>query len=210
MLHLDFAGLLSKYEKHNRSGIIHVGAHIGEEVGLYRQLNFAKVLLFEPLRLPFEKISVSDGVYKVNAAVGNTDQIAEMYLADNAESSSLLKPKQHLVAHPNVKFIGTEKVRVTKLDTWFESNEYGLFPHDFCCMVIDAQGYEGEVVRGAGPSVMSQMDVIYAEVSIGDLYEENTKMDQLDDLLSVYNLRRKETWISFDGCGEAIYVKTMI
>ena len=96
-----------------------------------------------------------------------------------------------------------------KLNTWFESNQSGLYPYDFCCMVIDAQGYEGEVVRGAS-SIMSCMDVVYAEVSIGDLYEENTKVDELDDLLSRYNLHRKETWISFDGCGEAIYIKTLI
>lgn len=206
MLHMDFKGFLAKYGKNNRSGIIHVGAHLGEEIDFYKELGFGRILLFEPLHAPFDKIPVSDGVYKVNAALGNTNETVAMNVANNGESSSLLKPKHHLVAHPEVKFDGTEQVTVRRLDDWFSGNEFGLKMEDFCCMVMDAQGYEGRVVMGAAET-MKHMDVVYSEVSVKDLYEENTNMNYLDYQLARYGLARKETWISFSGSGEAIYIK---
>jgi FkbM family methyltransferase len=203
---MDFKKLLAKYGKTKRDGIIHVGAHIGEEIGFYKELGFAKILLFEPLTEPFGKIPVCEGVYKVNCALGSTNETLVMNVADNFESSSILKPSHHLVAHPDVKFVGEESVSVKRLDDWFETNEFALSMNDFSCMVLDAQGYEGKIVLGA-TETLKRMDVVYSEVSVQDLYHENTHMNYLDYQLNRYNLNRKETWISYSGSGEAIYIK---
>lgn len=206
MLHMDFKEFLSKYNKQNRNGVIHIGAHVGEEIDFYKELGFEKVLLFEPQHVAFSKIPEGEGVYKVNAALGNMNGTVSMHVADNGMSSSILKPMHHLVAHPHVKFEGKEDVAVYRLDDWFVGNNFELKPEDFSCMVMDAQGYEGRVVLGA-VNTMKHMDVVYSEVSVKDLYEENTNMNYLDYLLSSHGLVRKETWISFSGSGEAIYIK---
>lgn len=203
---MDFKGFLEKYGKNNRNGIIHVGAHVGEEIDFYRELGFKNILLFEPLHEPFSKIPSSVGVYKVNCALGSTNESLKMVVADNFESSSLLKPSHHLVAHPDVKFVGEEEVCVKRLDDWFNGNEFDLSMSDFSSMILDAQGYEGRVVSGASET-LKHIDVLYSEVSIRDLYHENTSMNYLDYQLKFYGLNRKETWISHSGSGEAIYIK---
>jgi len=206
MLHMDFENLLNKYGKHNRNGIIHVGAHIGEEVDLYKKLGFEKVLLFEPLKIPFSQIPPSDGVYKVNCALGSTNESMRMFVASNYESSSLLVPKVHLTAHPTIKFSEEETVTVKRLDDWFIDNEFSLSSNEFSCMVLDTQGYEGRVISGA-ENALNSIEVIYTEISTTDMYQENTRIDYLDYRLKSYNLSRKETWVAWDGGGEAIYVK---
>ena len=207
MLHMDFRGLLSKYNKTKRDGIIHIGAHIGEEINFYKELGFAKILLFEPLHEPFAKIPSSEGVYKVNAAVGSTNRKAKMYVANNGESSSILKPQHHLVAHPEVLFLDEqEEVDLITLDDWFANNTMNLSINDFSYLIMDAQGYEGKIVQGARET-LKRIEVVYSEVSVKNLYEENTQMSYLDYQLNIFGLNRKEHWISFSGGGEAIYIK---
>jgi hypothetical protein len=72
-------------------------------------------------------------------------------------------------------------------------------------MVLDAQGYEGKILMGASKT-LKNIEVLYSEVSIVDLYHENTHMNYMDDRLNLHGLNRKETWISHSGSGEAIYV----
>jgi hypothetical protein len=71
---------------------------------------------------------------------------------------------------------------------------------------MDAQGYEGKIVQGARET-LKRMEVVYSEVSVKNLYEENTQMNYLDYQLNIFGLHRKEHWISFSGGGEAIYIK---
>ena len=208
MLHMDFKNLLLKYNKTKRDGIIHIGAHLGEEIDFYKELGFTKILLFEPQHKPFEKIPSSKGVYKVNAAVGSVNKKVKMYVAQNGESSSILKPQHHLIAHPDVLFLDEqEEVDLVTLDDWFANNTMNLSADDFSYLVMDAQGYEGKIVEGA-KEILKRMEVVYSEVSVNNLYEENTLMDYLDSQLKIFGLHRKEHWISFSGGGEAIYIKT--
>ena len=208
MLHMDFKTLLEKYGCNDRKGIIHIGGHIGEEIPMYKELGFKKVLTFEPLSVPFSQIPNGEGIYNEQYAVGSENKEVEMFVANNYQSSSILQPVNHLIYHPSIAFEGKELVKVVSLDWYFENNNHELKVSDFDVMVIDAQGYEGEVVAGA-EKTLHHMKVVYSEINAGELYKDCIHIFKLDEILKTkYSLDRKETlYNEITAEGEAIYVR---
>jgi hypothetical protein len=75
-------------------------------------------------------------------------------------------------------------------------------------MVIDAQGYEGEVVAGA-ENTLRHMKAVYSEINAGELYKGCIHIFKLDEILKTkYSLNRKETlYNQITAEGEALYVR---
>lgn len=202
---INFTSLYNKYEM-DIKGIVHIGAHYGEEIQDYVEHGIQKITLFEPLSKNFDILS--ERMQEVNAdikgyqvALGSEKGTATMYLSSNeAQSSSILKPKQHLELHPDVLFEGTEDVEVDLLDN------YDLRGANF--INIDVQGYELEVFKGA-KKTLKNVDYIYCEVNRGEMYENNAMVEELDEYLGKYNFQRvethwPETWYKW---GDALYIK---
>jgi FkbM family methyltransferase len=205
---MDFKTLLEKYGCNDRKGIIHIGGHIGEEIPMYKELGFKKVLTFEPLSVPFSQIPTGEEIYNEQCAIGSENKEVEMFVANNYQSSSILQPVNHLIYHPSIAFDGKELVKVVSLDWYFENNNHELKASDFDVMVIDAQGYEGEVVAGA-EKTLHHMKVVYSEINAGELYKDCIHIFKLDEILKTkYSLDRKETlYNQLTAEGEAIYVR---
>ncbi len=188
----------------NIKGIIHVGAHYGEEIGEYVNNGIQEIILFEPLSECFDILQRK--IFDLNAniegyqvALGSSPGIAEMYISDNQmQSSSILKPKVHLTHHPHVKFNGTEEVEVDMLDN-FDTKDYNF-------LNMDVQGYELEVLKG-GTETLKHVDYVYCEVNRDELYEGNAYIQDIDDFLSKYDMIRVETNWEGDLWGDALYIK---
>lgn len=190
----------------NVKGIVHIGAHYGEEIQEYVNNGIQKITVFEPLSKNFDVLSqrlqnVNADIQGYQTALGSQKGTAVMYLSSNeAQSSSILKPKDHLEHHPDVFFDGTEEVEVSLLD------EYDIGDANF--MNIDVQGYELEVFKG-GKKTLEQIDYVYSEVNRGEMYEGNPMIEELDDYLGEYGFERvetywPETWYKW---GDALYIK---
>jgi len=200
---LSFTGLRKKYNM-DVKGIIHVGAHYGEEISEYIENGIQDIVLFEPLSECFDVLAQK--VMNLNAnieghqvALGSAPGTAIMYLSDNEkQSSSILKPKVHLTHHPHVKFNGTEEVEVDLLDN-FDTKDYNF-------LNMDVQGYELEVLKGS-TEILKHVDYVYCEVNRDEVYEGNAYVEELDEFLSSYGMERVET--SWDGeiWGDALYLK---
>ena len=201
----SFTQLKQKYNM-NISGIIHIGAHYGEEIYEYLRNGIQDIVLFEPLSNNFNILennlkNLNANIQGYQVALGSKKGKATMFLSDNeAQSSSILKPKVHLTHHPNVKFEGTEEVEVEVLD------DYNITNCNF--INIDVQGYELEVFKGS-TKTLNSIDYIYCEVNRGEMYEGNVMIDELDEFLSSYNFTRVETfwpeeWFQW---GDALYIK---
>lgn len=201
----SFTQLKQKYNM-NISGIIHIGAHYGEEIYEYLRNDIQDIVLFEPLSNNFNILennlkNLNANIQGHQVALGSKKGKATMFLSDNeAQSSSILKPKVHLTHHPNVKFEGTEEVEVEVLD------DYNITHCNF--INIDVQGYELEVFKGS-TKTLNSIDYIYCEVNRGEMYEGNVMIDELDEFLSSYNFTRVETfwpeeWFQW---GDALYIK---
>lgn len=190
----------------NVKGVVHIGAHYGEEIQEYVDNGIQKITVFEPLSKNFEVLAerlqnVNADIRGYQVALGSQKGTATMYLSSNeAQSSSILKPKEHLEHHPDVSFDGTEEVEVSVLD------EYDLGDANFINM--DVQGYELEVLKG-GKETLNNVDYVYCEVNRGEMYENNAMIGDIDEYLGGYGFERvetywPETWYKW---GDALYIK---
>jgi FkbM family methyltransferase len=197
------------YKKYNRpiQGIIHIGAHEGREIPEYSKNGISKLVMFEPQKKVFSILKETTLKYPDinftlhNVALGN--QVGQIQLNTNVNnagmSSSILKPKEHLTAHPWCLFSGTETVDINMLDNYLEETVGCNF------LNIDVQGYELEVFSG-GRKTLDQIDYINSEVNTKYLYENNALINELDDFLK--DFVRVETKIFEQwGWGDAFYVR---
>ncbi len=200
---IDLRYLKEKYNMHV-NGVLHVGAHYGEEINDYIDCGINRIVLFEPLYENFKILSqrcenLSCNIKLHNIALGSYPHATIMNVSDNeAQSSSILNPKVHLSHHPNVKFTSSEKVAVNILDN------YKYYNYNLICM--DVQGYELEVLKGA-KTTLKYVDYVYCEVNRDELYEGNAYVEDIDYFLSQYNMKRVETDWSGGLWGDAFYIK---
>ena len=200
---ISFTNLRRKYNM-NIKGIIHIGAHYGEEISEYIDNGIQDIILFEPLVENFDILSKKVKTLNANiegyqVALGSKKGDATMYVSDNEkQSSSVLKPKVHLTHHPHVKFPSTEEVEVHLLDD-YNSKDYNFIN-------MDVQGYELEVLKG-GTKTLEHVDYVYCEVNRDEVYENNAYVEELDEFLSEYNMKRVETDWAGDIWGDALYIR---
>lgn len=202
---LNLQNLHDKY-KMNVKGVLHIGAHFGEENSIYDELNYPNRIFFEPLKKNFDVLRQNITEWPlINIALGASKQSKEMYVesANNGQSSSLLKPKLHLQQYPHITFSEKENVLVDTLDNVLEDKESYNFIN------MDVQGYELEVLKGATES-LKHIDYLMCEVNQAEVYEGCCMVDELDSFLSSYKFKRVET--SWDGItwGDAFYVKEKV
>lgn len=199
---LNFTNLFYKY-KLKINGVIHIGAHLGEEYELYKSYNIPNIAMVEPQPHIFSylKNNVGSEVKLFNVALGPTNGKVKMNVALGAgSSSSILRPKVHLTQHPDVIFGDTPiEVDMMKLD------ELQINKQNYNFINIDVQGFELEVFKG-GIETLKNIDFIISEVNRDELYENCAKVEELDDFLRQFNFKRVET--SWDGVtwGDAFYV----
>jgi FkbM family methyltransferase len=206
---LSFSEINKKYNL-NINGIIHIGAHYGEEIYEYIENDVDNIVFFEPvsqnydtLTKKIENIRDKKCIIKSHKlALGNHNKVVTMNLSSNEnQSSSVLVPKKHLINHPNVLFNGTEEVKMVKLDS------FGYKKYNF--INIDVQGYELEVFKGA-KNTLHNVDYVYCEVNRDEVYEDNAYVEEIDEFLKQYNFQRVETNWAGGIWGDAFYIKREI
>tara|TARA_Y100001938_G_scaffold147466_1_gene228712 strand:+ start:551 stop:1177 length:627 start_codon:yes stop_codon:yes gene_type:complete len=202
---LDFEKLLQKYDM-RISGVLHVGAHFGEEYFSYIDNGINRVVFIEPLKENFQvledRFGSMDDVVLINKGAGSEKKELKMYRAsNNLVSSSVLKPKRHLTQHPDVLFDdGQTVIEIDRIDNMLKD----IVPYNF--MNVDVQGYELEVFKGAG-EFLDRVDFIMTEVNRDEVYEGCAQVEEIDEYLSKYKFKRTETSWDGDCWGDALYVK---
>ncbi|TXG84562.1 MAG: FkbM family methyltransferase [Spirochaetes bacterium] len=201
LLNLD--NLKQKYDLKIK-GVLHIGAHVGQEFGTYQRLGIDNVMFFEPVPSTFQRLkeNVGDKAILVNTALGNMIGEVEMFTetVNQGQSSSVLEPEHHLVQHPNIQFNGRQNVAITKLDTFIEDKDKYNFIN------IDVQGYELEVFKG-GAEYLKTIDYVMTEVNRAELYKGCARIEELDAFLGGYGFERVETTWDGGTWGDAFYVK---
>lgn len=187
-------------------GVIHVGAHIGQEYDFYLETfgDGISTHWFEPLPHIFsaleKRIGGMSGVSLYNVALGESDGVVDMYVdsENGGQSSSVLKPLAHTEIFSHISFDSRVSVDVRRLD------DYGI--SDCNMMVLDTQGFELSVLRGSVDTI-SKMDYIFLEFNTVEMYEGCPMLDDLDSFLSPFGFERKQTWYTDGKWGDAFYMR---
>lgn len=185
-------------------GIIHIGAHHGQEYWYYINSEIKKMIFFEPVKSNYEQLlkNIPPDVMTFNIALGNGSGEKEMFIekVNRGMSCSLLEPKYHLEQYPSIIFDNKEIVKIEKLDNIiFDRNFYNMIN-------IDVQGYELEVFKGAEKTLLT-IDYIYTEVNFKEMYSGCCLIDGLDYYLSYYGFKRVLTCDYPVTWGDALYIK---
>jgi FkbM family methyltransferase len=197
--------LLNVFDKTKPScrGIIHVGSHHGQEIGLYVAHITPNVIAYEPLAGNFAQLKDAwgDTVDCRNKAAGNFAGQVEMFVesANGGKSSSILKPKKHLDQYPDITFDSKETCEIVRLDDDI-GNKLG-----FDTLVLDVQGYELEVLKGARDLLSHSIEHIVCEVNCEELYENCALVGDLDTYLRELSFKRVLTFWGGVSWGNALY-----
>lgn len=202
---ISLSKIIEQYNMKIR-GIIHVGAHYGEEYDDYVSSGINKVVFIEACigayKVLREKFITNPNVLLFNCAAGEKNCTSEVYTetANQGQSNSLLQPAKHLEQYPSIQFTGKETVKVFKLDNFsFQRPDYNFIN-------MDVQGYELNVLKGA-TKTLAGIDYIYTEVNRAELYKNCAMVEQLDEFLQPFGFRRVETNWGGDTWGDAVYLK---
>lgn len=201
---LDFKRLVRLYNM-DVTGVIHIGAHFGEEYEIYLKYDSIKeICFFEPdlnsFKILCSKIKNNCKAKAYNIALGSEKCLKDFYKSsNNSESSSLLEPILHLKQYPNITFKNAGKIAVDKLDNY-------KLPETYNMINIDVQGYEMEVFKGA-TKTLNHIQYIIAEVNRDEVYKDCCRVLDLDTFLKTYSFRRTETTWDGGTWGDAFYIK---
>lgn len=190
-----------------RKGIIHVGAHYGQEIAQYQKLQFKNIVAFEASKKNFDvltsKVS-SEAAVLVNKALGPKPGFCDLNVETKNEgmSNSILAPKLHLEQYPHITFNEVERVEMTTLDSWKSENAPDV---DYNVICMDVQGFEFEVLLGSSET-LKNVDCLVCEVNRAELYKDGAHVTEIDLYLRTYGLRRVMTNWEGQTWGDACYV----
>jgi FkbM family methyltransferase len=204
---LNLVELAKKYNIQPK-GLINVGCHWAEEHEIYLSIGIPKMVYIEPCAKAFEELKrrfqYAPNVRLFNLACGDKSEVGViMYTGDNTinkgQSNSLLKPAKHLRIHPEVEFTSEEMVDVDLLDN------FGLIGEPYDLLVMDCQGYEGHVLRGAQKTI-EQIKWVYTEVNQSEVYEGCAMVEEIDTLLKDFERVETGNWVG-NAWSDAFYVR---
>lgn len=154
------------------SGVIHVGANIGQERQQYAKRGL-RVLWVEPIPEVFAVLQRNIAGLPTQRAVQAlvTEHAGEVHqlqvASNNAGSSSILPMKLHTEVWPEVRYERSISLQSESLPSLLQ--RFGLCADDYDFLSIDTQGAELMVLRGAEP-LLGHFRYVQVEVADFEAY----------------------------------------
>ena len=201
---INLTSLCSKY-RFIPKGVIHIGAHTGEEKQSYDEIGINNVIWIEANPKLSENLSKKINDTVINATISNVnDKKVTFNVTNNFQSSSILPLKKHSEFYPKITVSERIELKTKTMDTLILENEIDMLKFDF--LNIDIQGAELLALQGMKDN-LKYIKYIYTEVNFSELYEGCCLMNEIDDYLIHYNFRRVELSKTPCDWGDAFYIK---
>ena len=187
------------------TGVLHVGAHKGEEKALYTQAGWDPIIWIEAqpeLANDLEKRFAAEGDKVICATIWNeSGKQLTLNISSNSGSSSLLEFGSHTASYPEITFTNSIEVKTSRLDSILTESDIPNF------MNLDIQGVELQALESLG-YLLRRLNYIYVEINTRDVYKDCTKLSDLDEFLAQEGFKRILTRRYLrHGWGEALYVR---
>lgn len=203
---IDIKDLAKKYNVQSK-GVLHIGAHLGQEAQTYADLGMNKMVFIEANPSIYDQLRTNISKYPnakaVKACVSERDgdTVTFNISSNEGQSSSILEFGTHKTQHADVSFTGSLEMTTTRVDTALK--EFDMKGIDF--LNIDLQGAELLALKSMG-ALIHNFRYAYLEVNKEEVYKGCALIAEIDAFLGVYGFVRKETeWTG--GWGDAFYTK---
>lgn len=184
------------------NGVVHIGAHHGEEVDSYFEMEHASVFLFEPNRKAvsflFKRFAGKyPGLYIYPIALGKKDETRDLFIpqhlhaeTDDSQSASLLLPdysSPYGWGERGKRFRRTT-CSVSTFSSWRRTlGMRELQSLNECnTLVVDTQGTELDVLQGIGLIDLAQFHFLNIECSKVPIYQGGAPASQVIDYLATF------------------------
>ena len=184
------------------SGVLHVGAHEGEENSAYLSngVNQQSIYWVEANPSLCERLSTRLPNV-IQAAVSDKIEKVTFHVTNNYQSSAILELEEHRNEHPHIHVMQTLELETKTIDSVVEAHSISA---NFLNM--DIQGAELKCLQGFEKHI-GMIDYIYTEVNTKHLYKGCALLDELDEWLSARGFERRELRMTEHGWGDALYIR---
>ncbi len=194
------------------NGILHIGAHDGEELNTYIKNNIDNVIFVEANPVIYERLvnrcqsqtQVLTHTYNVGISNKKQDDVIFYVTNNDSASSSILKLKEHMFEYPDINVVKNIKINTTTIDALFTDNN--LLEQSYNVLNMDIQGAEAMALMGA-TKYLKKCEAIYLEVNFREMYKECSLLNDIDTILSSYFFKRVKLIDTGRGWGDALYIK---
>jgi FkbM family methyltransferase len=167
----QLAAVLARFEI---TCVLDVGANLGQYAAMLREQGFGgRIVSFEPLadaHAALLRRAAKDARWQIapRLAIGDRDGEVELEVSAESDMSSVL-PQSDLLRtiSPSSAVLGRERVPMARLE---RAAEPYLLPDDRIFLKIDTQGFEPQVLAGAG-GLLPRLSGLQLEMSLVPCYE---------------------------------------
>jgi FkbM family methyltransferase len=201
---IGFNEYKNKYDFSNVNGVIHVGAHFGQEYDEYQEFfNQPKIHWFEPQKEVYEtlknNLETKPNNIFYNYGLGSKSELKQMWDSSNeGQSASFSRPEKVLEIYPHINFVQSEILEIKTLD------EFNI--QDSNLLVLDVQGFEMEVLKGS-TETLKRIDHIFCEINGVEMYEGCPTLSELCEFLSQHGFTLREDWWTDGNWGDGYWSK---
>jgi FkbM family methyltransferase len=173
--------------------LLDVGANTGQFGQELRRVGYTGTIYsFEPTKHAFagllDTARADKRWHAENIGFGSLSQSRQVAIASDSQLTSMLDP---LRPHP---FLGSEVIHLSRLDEWLAG---AAIEPSQTCLKLDVQGYEKEVLSGAG-QFLPQFAAVISELAICPTYKGQPYAEDVVALLRAHGfdlwVTRRGTW----------------
>ena len=203
-----------------KTGVVHVGADVGQEVPQYFDYGFENVILIEAnpecYKVLLSKFADDQRIKIFNYAICDRQGAVDFHIhtsrSGSTEPASILPMKRFKEIVKTLHTTRTIQVPAITLDGLFEKHQIAFAAYNF--VNIDIQGAELLAFRGA-QRVLSSIDVIVSEVNVVEMYEDGAIEGDVVAFLDGQGFDRKHAIYhtlydensTFPAWGESLFVR---
>ena len=189
------------------TGVIHVGAHTGQERDIYGELPVVWIEALEPIySVLCEQIAdkPNQRAYRYLVADGKTHRFG---LASNSgQSSSIYDFAGHKKLWPEVGYIASTEMQSKTLRDIIDFHGIDLNIHD--ALILDVQGAELLVLQGAG-DYLSCFRWVMAEAADFEAYAGGCQLQDLDEHMARHGFVRDKLFRGNSLSGVGTYYEAL-